>query len=251
MNPSRRTAALVGALFLLTEIGAIVGRLLYAPVLNTPGYVLGDGPDSLVLLGVLFEVMLMVGVVGTGVVLYPVLQHRRPALALGYLAARVLEAAVIAVGTLSLLTVLMLRQHSAGVDDATLEGIATALLTLQDGTLLFGPGFALGIGSILLAVAVFTTRLVPRAIAVLGLVGGTTITLSTVLVIFGVYGQFSPTGLIVALPVFAWELALAVWFIVKGFTTTPAGAESAGAVSAAEALRPARPEPLAPASSRN
>jgi hypothetical protein len=236
MNPSRRTAALVGALFLLTEIGAIVGRLLYAPVLNTPGYVLGDGPDSLVLLGVLFEVMLMVGVVGTGVVLYPVLQHRRPALALG---------------TLSLLTVLMLRQHSAGVDDATLEGIATALLTLQDGTLLFGPGFALGIGSILLAVAVFTTRLVPRAIAVLGLVGGTTITLSTVLVIFGVYGQFSPTGLIVALPVFAWELALAVWFIVKGFTTTPAGAESAGAVSAAEALRPARPEPLAPASSRN
>jgi ABC-type glycerol-3-phosphate transport system permease component len=92
---------------------------------------------------------------------------------------------------------------------------------------------------------------VPRAIAVLGLVGGTTITLSTVLVIFGVYGQFSPTGLIVALPVFAWELALAVWLIVKGFTTTPAGAESAGAVSAAEALRPARPEPLAPASSRN
>lgn len=218
MTPTRRTAILAGVLFLLTEIGAIVGRLLYTPVLNAPGYVLGTGRDPMVAVGVLFEVLLVVAVVGTAVVLYPVLRRQSPALALAYVAARILEAAIILVGTISLLTVLMLRQQPPGVDDGPLEAVAAGLLALQDGTLLFGPGFALGIGSILLASIMFSSRLVPRAIAVLGLVGGTIITLSTVLVIFGLYGQFAPIGLLVALPVFAWEVSLALWLIVKGFS---------------------------------
>ncbi|POH63670.1 MULTISPECIES: DUF4386 domain-containing protein [Cryobacterium] len=219
MSPIRRTAILAGVLFLLTEVGAIVGRLLYAPVLNTPGYVLGTGRDPMVAVGVLFEVVLVIAVVGTGVVLYPVLRRQSPTLALAYAAARILEAAIILVGTLSLLTVLMLRQQPPSVDASALEAVAAALLALQDGTLLFGPGFALGIGSILLASLIFTSRLVPRAIAVLGLVGGAIITISTVLVIFGLYGQFSPSGLLVALPVFAWEVSLALWLILKGFNT--------------------------------
>lgn len=218
MTPTRRTAILAGVFFLLTEIGAIVGRLLYAPVLNTPGYVLGTGRDPMVTVGVLFEVVLVIAVVGTAVVLYPVLRRQSPALALAYVAARILEAAIILVGTISLLTVLMLRRQPSGIDDGPLEAVAAGLLALQDGTLLFGPGFALGIGSILLAAIMYSSRLVPRAIAVLGLVGGAIITLSTVLVIFGLYGQFAPIGLLVALPVFAWEVSLALWLIVTGFS---------------------------------
>ena len=228
MTPTRRTAILAGVFFLLTEIGAIVGRLLYAPVLNTPGYVLGTGVpgagrDSMVAVGVLFEVVLVIAVVGTAVVLYPVLRRHSPALALAYVAARILEAAIILVGTISLLTVLMLRQQQQPSDGngagggGALEAVAAGLLALQDGTLLFGPGFALGIGSILLASLMYSSRLVPRVIAILGLAGGAIITLSTVLVIFGLYGQFSPIGLLVALPVFAWEVSLALWLILKGF----------------------------------
>ena len=221
MTPTRRTAILAGVFFLLTEIGAIVGRLLYAPVLNTPGYVLGTGRDSMVAVGVLFEVVLVIAVVGTAVVLYPVLRRQSPALALAYVAARILEAAIIMLGTISLLTVLMLRQQQpSGPDGAgggALESVAAGLLALQDGTLLFGPGFALGIGSILLASLMHSSRLVPRVISILGLAGGAIITLSTVLVIFGLYGQFSPIGLLVALPVFAWEVSLALWLILKGF----------------------------------
>ncbi|TFC04113.1 DUF4386 domain-containing protein [Cryobacterium adonitolivorans] len=219
MSPTRRTAILAGVFFLLTEVGAIVGRLLYAPVLNTPGYVLGAGRDSMVAVGVLFEVVLVIAVVGTAVVLYPVLRRQSPALALAYVAARILEAAIIMLGTISLLTVLMLRQQPPGVDDGALEAVAAGLLALQDGTLLFGPGFALGVGSILLASLMYASRLVPRVIAVLGLAGGAIITLSTVLVIFGLYGQFSPIGLLVALPVFAWEVSLALWLVLKGFNT--------------------------------
>lgn len=218
MSPTRRTAILAGVFFLLTEIGAIVGRLLYAPVLNAPDYVLGTGRDSTVAVGVMFEVVLAIAVVGTAVVLYPVLRRQSPALALAYVAARILEAAIILVGTISLLTVLMLRHQHPGVDDGALEAVAAGLLALQDGTLLFGPGFALGIGSILLASLMYSSRLVPRVIAILGLAGGAIITLSTVLVLFGLYGQFSGVGLLVALPVFAWEVSLALWLIVKGFS---------------------------------
>lgn len=217
MTRTRRAAILIGALFLLTEVGAIVGRLLYAPVLDTPGYVLGTGRDASVVVGVLLETVLAVAVVGTAVVLYPVVKRSYPTLALAYVAARILEAAIIVVGTLSLVTVLMLREQPRGVADDALEGIAAALLALQDGTLLFGPGFALGIGSILLAALMFASRLVPRPIAILGLTGGAIITLSTVLVLFGLYGQFSAIGLLVALPVFAWEVSLALWLLLKGF----------------------------------
>lgn len=218
MTATRRAAILIGVFFLLTEIGAIAARLLYAPVLNIPGYVLGSGRDPLVYAGVLFEVLLVIAVVGTAVAAYPVLARHNRAVALAYVTARILEAAIITLGTLSLLTVLMLRQQPHTEPDA-LETVADALLALQDGTLLFGPGFALGIGSILLASLMYTSRLVPRGIAVLGLAGGAVITLSAVAVIFGLYGQFSAIGLVVALPVFVWEISLALWLIFKGFNT--------------------------------
>ncbi|MET3720560.1 MULTISPECIES: DUF4386 domain-containing protein [unclassified Arthrobacter] len=220
MTPTRTTAILIGGLFLLSEVGAIVARLLYAPVLNTPSYVTGTGRDASLAVGVLFEALLVIAVVGTAVAIYPVVKRQSPRLALAYVAARIIEASIIAVGTISLLTVLLLRQQPRGADEGTLEVVAAALLTLQDATLLFGPGFALGIGSILLASLMYTSRLVPRIIAVLGLVGGAVITLSTVLVIFGLYGQFSPIGLLVALPVFVWEMSLALWLIIKGFNAT-------------------------------
>ena len=219
MTATRRTEILIGVFFLLTEIGAIAGRLLYAPVLDTPGYVLGSGRDPLVYAGVLFEVLLVIAVVGTAVAAYPVLVRQNRAVALAYVAARILEAAIVAVGTLSLLTVLMLRRQPH-TDPGALETVASALLALQDATLLFGPGFALGIGSILLASLMYSSRLVPRGIATLGLVGGVVITLSAGAVVFGLYGQFSTIGLVVALPVFAWEVSLALWLIFTGFNST-------------------------------
>ncbi|PRY69121.1 uncharacterized protein DUF4386 [Glaciihabitans tibetensis] len=218
MDPTRKTAIIIGVLFLLTEVGAIVGRLLYRPVLGNPAFVLESDPATSVYVGVLFEVVLIIAVVGTAVAAYPVLKRQNEALALAYVAARILEAAIVAVGTLSLLTVLMLRQQPGGSNDAARETVAGALLALQDGTLLFGPGFALGVGSLLLASLMYGSRLVPRPLALLGLVGGAAITLSTVAVIFGLYGQFSTTGLLAALPVFAWELGLALWLIIRGFS---------------------------------
>ena len=220
MNLSRPTAVLTGVLFLLTEVGAIVGAALYSPILTNADYITGAGADGAILLGALFELVLIIAAVGTAVTLYPILKRQNGGMALAYVTARVLEAVAILVGILSLLTIVTLRRQFAGgadVDEAALTTVGSALVALHDWTFLFGPGFALGIGSLLLASLVYSSHLVPRPIAVLGLVGGALITLSALAVMFGLYTQMSSLGLAVALPVFAWELSLAVWLIVKGF----------------------------------
>ena len=220
MNLSRPTAVVTGLLFLLTEVGAIVGMALYSPVLTSATYITSAGADEAILLGALFELLLVIAAVGTAVTLYPILKRQNEGLALAYVAARVLEAAVILVGILSLLSIVTLRRQFAGTaegDMAALTTIGSSLVALHDWTFLFGPGFALGIGSLLLASLMYSSHLVPRAIAVLGLAGGGLILMSAVAVLFGVYGQMSTVGLVVALPVFAWEVSLALWLIVKGF----------------------------------
>ncbi|MDJ0396496.1 DUF4386 domain-containing protein [Rhodococcus sp. G-MC3] len=220
MDLSRPTAVTAGMFFLLTEVGAISGAALYSPILKGGDYITGAGADGSILLGALFELLLVVAAVGTAVTLYPILARQNEGVALAFVMARVLEAAVILVGMLSLLSVVTLRQQFDGVadaDSATLSTIGSSLVALHSWTFLFGPNFALGAASLLLAYLMYSSGLVPRAIAVLGLIGGVLIVLSAVAVMFGVYEQMSTLGLIVALPVFGWEVSLAVWLIVKGF----------------------------------
>ena len=245
MNLHRSTAVVAGVFFLLTEVGAIVGVAVYSPILKGADYITGTGADGPILFGLLFELLLVIAAVGTAVTLHPILKRQHEGLALAFVAARILEAAVILVGTFSLLTIVTLHQQFAGTTDAdpaTLSTIGSTLVALRDWTYLFGPNFALGAASLLLASLMYSSRLVPRAIAVLGLVGGALISLSAIAVMLGLYGQFSALGLVVALPVFAWELSLAMWLIAKGFRpvsilTTPAApiaadTRRAGAVGA-------------------
>ncbi|TFC92168.1 DUF4386 domain-containing protein [Cryobacterium sp. TMT3-29-2] len=220
MKLYRPTAVVAGVFFLLTEVGAIAGAMLYSPIRNVGDYITGGGPDGPVLLGLLLELLLVIAAVGTAVTLYPILKRQHEGLALAFVAARVLEAAVILVGTLSLLTIVSLRQQFVGTGDAdpaTLATIGSTLVALRDWTYLVGPNFALGAASLLLASLMYASRLVPRGIAVLGLVGGPLVSFSAIAVMLGLYGQFSTLGLLVALPVFAWELSLAAWLIAKGF----------------------------------
>jgi hypothetical protein len=90
------------------------------------------------------------------------------------------------------------------------------LAALHDWTFLFGPGLAIGINTALLAALMYRSRLVPRTIAVIGLIGGPLVFASSVAVLFGAYEQASGVAALAALPVFAWEMSLAGWMIVKG-----------------------------------
>jgi hypothetical protein len=96
-----------------------------------------------------------------------------------------------------------------------------ALVALHNRTFLFGPSFALGPNTLMLAYLMCRSRLVSRFIATLGLIGGPRIFASAIAVLFGLHEQVSTWGAIAAVPVFAWEMSLAIWLIVNGFKPSP------------------------------
>ncbi|MEV4561075.1 DUF4386 domain-containing protein [Kitasatospora sp. NPDC049285] len=234
MASRRKLAAAAGFCYLLTHVTAIGAVALYGPVLHDTGYVLGAGADHRVLLGALAEVLLMLGIVGTACTLYPVVRRHHEAGAIGYAALRTLEAAVIGVGVVSLLAVVTLRQHPvAGTDPGALLTTARGLVAVHDWTFLLGPNFVCGANTTVLAWVMYRSRLVPRYVAVLGLVGGPLLLATATAELFGLYSQLSPIGGLAALPTFAWEITLALNLLIKGFrpdaTPAPADADS-GAV---------------------
>ena len=131
---------------------------------------------------------------------------------------------MIVVGIISLLSVATLRQGFAGAggaNAASLVLVGKALVAIHNWTFLFGPNLALGPNTLMLASLMYRSRLVPRLIAVLGLIGGPIIFASGTAVMFGLYEQLSVAGSITAIPVFAWQMTFAVWLIVKGFKPSP------------------------------
>ncbi len=226
MNPGRKSAVVTGVFFVVAAAAAIVGLAFYQGLLRDPNYVLSSSAnDTPVLLGAFFEVLVVVSVIGTAVTLFPIVKRWNEGMAIGYVAGRTVEGVVIAVGIISLLTVVTLRQQFAGEASASagsLVALQRALVAVHDWTFLFGPNLALGVNTSLLAYLMFRSGLVPRLIAIIGLVGGPLIFASGTAEMFGLYGQVSTLGAISALPVFAWEMSLAVWMIVKGFRPYPA-----------------------------
>ena len=222
MNP-QTIARVTGVLFLITFITSIPAVLLYDPVLNDPSYVLGAGAgaDTRVFLGAFLELLLIIANIGTAVALFPILKHQNESLALGYVTARIVECAFIAVGILSVLSVVTLRQHAAGVEAGSLVTAGKSLVAIKNWTFLLGPGFVVGIGNgLLLGYLMFRSGLMPRAMAVLGLIGGPLVCASGIAVMFGVFEAGSAWQGIATLPEIAWELSLGFYLTVKRFRSS-------------------------------
>jgi hypothetical protein len=219
MTSTRATVRIVGACFLITHVTSVAALVLYAPVLNQSRYILGSGADTRVLVGAWLEVVLILAIVGTAVALYPVTRRQNQGLAIGYVGLRTLEAAVIAIGIVSLLAVVTLRQQ-AGADAASLVGVGKGLVAVHNWTFLLGPNFVCAADTFVLAWLMWRSRLIPRFIAGLGVVGGPLLFVSATAVLFGAFKQVSLPGAIAPLPVFAWELGLALFLIFKGFKPT-------------------------------
>jgi Domain of unknown function (DUF4386) len=226
VTSTRTIATVTGWLFLITFVTSIPAAFVfYPPVLNDPNYIVGAGADMSVKLGAFMEVILVVANIGTAVVLYPLLKRQNHIVALGYVTARVMEGAMIAVGILSLLSVVTLRQDFAGVagvDAASLVPIGSALVAVHDWTFLLGPGFLAPLGNgILLGYLMYRSGLVPRGMAMLGLIGGPLLIVAFVAVLFGVFEQVSLPAAIATIPEFLWELSLGIYLVVKGFKPSP------------------------------
>ena len=212
---TRRTARVVGVLYLLTFATSVPTLALYAP-LDRPDFVLGAGSSTGVLAGASLEVLLALFCVGTAVLLFPVLRRHDEAATLGFLAARVVEAALILVGVACLLSVVTLRQAEA-TDPDSLVPAAQTLVAVYDRLFLLSQSLMPAISALCLGWVLYRSGLVPRAIPLVGLVGGPLLLVSDGAILWGAYLPDSPLAFLGALPVALWELILGVWLIARGF----------------------------------
>jgi hypothetical protein len=229
LSSHRKIALVTGVFFIFTIIPApIAAFILYAPVLNDPDYIVGGGADTIVKLGAFLEVIIAIAIIGTAVTLFPIVKRQNEGFALGYVAARVFESAIIiiiVVGIISVLSVVTLRQEAPGADAGSLLAVGESLVAVHDWTFLIGPGLVPGVNGILLGYLMYASRLVPRPLALLGLVGGPLLFASGSAILLGVIEAGSVWQGISTLPVAAFEVLLSIWLIVRGFNPSVAASE--------------------------
>ncbi|RBY87003.1 DUF4386 domain-containing protein [Blastococcus sp. TF02A-26] len=210
MTSTRRAAAAAGALFLLTHVTSVPAALLYDSAFG-PGGALEPGDAGAVRIAALLEVVLALGVVGTAFVLYPLVRRQHEGIALGYVALRTLEAGVILVGVVTALAVVTMQSG-----DGTTAVVRDGLIAVHDWTFLVGPGLVCGANTVLLAHLLHRAGAVPRFITVLGLVGGPLIATANAGELLGLHDGISGAGGVLVVPIFAWEVCLAVYLIARG-----------------------------------
>jgi hypothetical protein len=221
MSSTRKTALVAGVFYLITFI-SIPTLALYSPVKNHRDWILSSGGHTAVLVGGFLEVIVALAGIGTAVTLYPVVKRQNEGVALGFAAARVLEAGMIFAGVVSLLSLVTLRQDlggAAGADAASLVTTGASHVAIYNWTFLLGQSLMPGINALLLGSLMYRSRLVPRLIPVMGLIGAPLLIASVFATMFGGIKLGSP--LFAALPVAAWELSLGLWLVVKGFRPSP------------------------------
>lgn len=221
MTPVRRTALVAGVLYLVTFIAGIPpAAFMLGPVLGDPNYIIGAGSDGSVVLGAVLDLVNALACIGTAVALYSVVKRQHEGFALGFVTTRLVEAAVILIGVVSLLAVVGLRQPDASGTDATaLVAVGKGLVAVRDATFLIGPGMMPILNALLLGTLMYRSRLVPRIIPTLGLIGAPLLLSSTLGTMFGVNDTQSAWTGIATMPIFFWELSLGLYMTFKGFRT--------------------------------
>ena len=233
MSSTRKTALVAGVFYLIT-FASIPTLALYGPMKNHRDWILGSGSNTAVLVGAFLEVIVALAGIGTAITLYPVVKRQNEGFALGFVASRVLEASMIFAGVVSLLSLVTLRQDlggAAGANAAALVTTGASHVAIYNWAFLLGQSLMPGINALLLGSLMYRSRLVPRVIPVMGLIGAPLLIASVFATMLGGIKLGSP--LFAALPVAAWELSLGVWLVVKGFRPSPITAEMAAATTPA------------------
>jgi len=212
MSSQRKISLAAGALYLLTFV-SIPTLAIYGPVKGA-NYILGAGPDTSAIIGGILEIIVALAGIGTAIVLFSVLKKQNEGLALGLVAARVLESGTIFVGVAFLLSIVTLRQAGAG---ANALAAGQALVALYDRIFLLGQSFMPAICDLLLGFLLYQSRLVPRSLSLTGILGAPLLLAGYFAVLFGLIGQHALLAGLSALPVALFEFSLGVWLVVKGF----------------------------------
>jgi len=222
MTSQRKTAVAVGILFIVATLCPILSMLLISDALNAPdplGAV--SRSDSLVILGSLFELVMVGAILSIPIVLFPILREHGAGIARGYTAARILEAVPLALGVICLLALVTVSRESTTAPAANApqyQTLGTLLRATRDWTTLIGGQVVFSLTALILNWALYRWRLVPRFVSGWGLVGVPLMLAGGLLATFGVLDTSSTASTVLMLPLAVQEMVFAVWLIAKGFT---------------------------------
>jgi hypothetical protein len=215
---TRRIATFTGWLWIVTFVTSIPTRfILYAPVLDEPSYVTGAGDLALAALatGAVFELILIISNVGTAVVPFSIHKRYSEVGAVAYVSARIVECVFIAIGILCILAIATLRQDAP---NGTTAALGQGIEAIYEWSFRIGPGFFVGVGNgLILGYMMFKSGLVPRGMAMLGLIGGPLLCIAGILVIYDVIEASGPIQGVMTIPEALWELSLGIYLVVKGY----------------------------------
>ena len=220
-SPYRRTAVVVGLLFILCTATSILSAVVTARLLDAPNYLtILAAHDDRVVAGALVEFVWAITAAGIAIGLYPVLRKHNRGVALGSVAARTVEGALVLVGMIGLLTLLSVsRQSVAGAPGyaSSFEAVGSSLLAARDWTHGYVMSLAWLAGAFMYYCLLYKARLVPRWLSGWGLVGAALCLGATVYSGFTQHLGLTPVNLVANSLIFVQEIALGVWLIAKGF----------------------------------
>jgi hypothetical protein len=214
-DPTRNHARAAGIFYLITFAASLPAFALIGWAVN-PDLTVAAGHDTQLLSAGFLDFINALACIGSAVALFPVLKRQNQSMALGFVTSRLLEAAIIMTGVVSLLAVVTLNQNGAGT-----AATDQALVAVRDWTFLFGPGFMACFNAVLLGTLMYQSRLVPRIIPTVGLIGAPLLFTANVATLFGHNEQTSAITMLATLPIACWELSVGTWMAVKGFKPSP------------------------------
>ena len=222
MQSGKTTARIVGALFIIATASAVIGDRLVRPIRDDADFLATFAShETRVILSVVSELILAAAVIGIAALLFPYLKRQHEGLAVGYVGARIVEGGIIILGGISSLLLLTLSRTflDGGSSETTAFGPSSALLLeAREWTDALGTAIVFGISALILYGLLYRSELVPRWLSVWGFIGGVLVVAAGMRGLYG-HSPSSTLSVILAAPIGVQEMVLAVWLIVKGFTT--------------------------------
>ena len=231
MNTHRKTAIIVGVLFIIATGFLFIGEAIYNPILGSPDYLDIAYPNKIiVVIGILLEFAIVLAMPLISVFLFPILKKHNEALALGYVGFRFFEAVLfvsIESNKLSLINVSRDYLNKGGMDASYFQNIGSSIQSVNEWTFSIYV-LVFTVGALMLYSVLYKSKLIPRFISAWGFIAAAFLLIGSVLIMVEIFTGFSELGLelIFTIPIAVNEMVLAIWLIVKGFNPSAIASQS-------------------------
>lgn len=228
MNTNRKTAIIVGVLFIIGTVAGVFSVVFTQPILNAPDYLMKvPTNENQIIIGAIFVLIMGFVLAMVPVFMFPIFKKYNEVLALGYVVFRgALETVTYIVIAISMLLLLPLSQEYAiaGASDASyFQSLGTLLQGIVDLPMTV---FVFGLGALIFYYLLYQSNLIPRWLSIWGLIAITLHLATGLLIMFGLQTESSVLNTAMNLPIFLQEMVMAVWLIVKGFNLYAIASES-------------------------